>query len=152
MRLIRIRIRNPAQEMRLRGWRTHARLIGPYFIVPTLCRNCMKVDSCWSVLGISRILSSSFVPIIVLAHAQGPVNSDVRKQIRLVRYQSEKISASYQVQGFGEKWLRNYLPTFLFLWICLLYIRRGTGTSSRFWIVRICLFLFWFRDRNYVPC
>ncbi len=34
--------------------------------------------------------------------AQGPVNSDVRKQIRLVRYQSEKISASYQVQGFGE--------------------------------------------------
>ena len=28
---------------------------------------------------------------------QGPVNADVRKQIRLVRYQSEKISASYQV-------------------------------------------------------
>jgi hypothetical protein len=45
--------------------------------------------------------------------AQGPVNSDVRKQIRLVRYQSEKISASYQVQGFGENWLRNYLRTFL---------------------------------------
>jgi hypothetical protein len=28
---------------------------------------------------------------------QGPVTAEVRKQIRLVRYQSEKISASYQV-------------------------------------------------------
>jgi hypothetical protein len=67
--------------------------------------------------------------------AQGPVNSDVRKQIRLVRYQSEKISASYQVQGFEENWLRNYLPTFLVdLVALLLYLSRYRyrGTSSRF--------------------
>jgi hypothetical protein len=44
--------------------------------------------------------------------AQGPVNSDVRKQIRLVRYQSEKISASYQVQVCFWREMAQKLPTY----------------------------------------
>ena len=79
--------------------------------------------------------------VAITVPAQGPVNSDVRKQIRLVRYQSEKISASYQVQGFEEKWLRNYLPTFLWIFLLYYYIRRDTGTSSRFSKVLICFLL-----------
>jgi hypothetical protein len=78
------------------------------------------------------LVADQGVPITMLA--QGPVNSDVRKQIRLVRYQSEKISASYQVQGFGEKWPRNYLPTFLVDLIAVLSV-------YSYVYVLICLFL-----------
>ena len=70
--------------------------------------------------------------VAITVPAQGPVNSDVRKQIRLVRYQSEKISASYQVQGFGENRLRNGPPTYF---------------SCGF--VRFFASVGWFRDRNH---
>jgi hypothetical protein len=130
MRRTRIRIRNPAQEMRLmvEGPRKANRA---FFIV-----RCVALA--WFLLVNARYGSPTILHKLVAAEqgvaitmlAQGPVNSDVRKQIRLVRYQSEKISASYQVQGFGENWLRNGSSTYFSCGFVCCTFRRGTG--SRF--------------------